>query len=90
MIAEVAAAYPNFQVIATTLRRGTDARSATTGARWPRRRHFRQATPRRDLDILDRVGGGDSFASGLVYGLLSGQDLLDGPSSTAPPTARWP
>ena len=30
------------------------------------------ATPRPDLEILDRVGGGDSFASGLIYGLLSG------------------
>jgi len=29
----------------------------------------------RDIDILDRVGGGDSFASGLIYGLLSGQNL---------------
>jgi 2-dehydro-3-deoxygluconokinase len=28
-----------------------------------------------DLDILDRVGGGDSFASGLIYGLLTGKDL---------------
>jgi 2-dehydro-3-deoxygluconokinase len=27
---------------------------------------------RRDLEILDRVGGGDSFASGLIYGLLMG------------------
>jgi len=31
--------------------------------------------PQRDIDILDRVGGGDSFASGLIYGLLQHKDL---------------
>ena len=31
--------------------------------------------PARDLEILDRVGGGDSFASGLIYGLLEHGDL---------------
>ena len=31
--------------------------------------------PQRDVEILDRVGGGDSFASGLIYGLLAGKDL---------------
>ena len=30
---------------------------------------------RENLEIFDRVGGGDSFASGLIYGLLSGHDL---------------
>ncbi len=34
-----------------------------------------RATQRDGLDILDRVGGGDSFASGLVYALLGGRDL---------------
>ena len=34
---------------------------------------FHQATPRPDLEILDRVGGGDSFASGLIHGFLSGR-----------------
>ena len=33
------------------------------------------ATPHPDLEILDRVGGGDSFASGLIYGLLAGLPL---------------
>ncbi|HMD32448.1 MAG TPA: PfkB family carbohydrate kinase, partial [Candidatus Acidoferrales bacterium] len=35
---------------------------------------FFQATPRENVEILDRVGGGDSFASGLIYGFLSGKD----------------
>ena len=34
-----------------------------------------QATQRDGLEIFDRVGGGDSFASGLIYGLISGEDL---------------
>ncbi len=42
-----------------------------------------------DLAIFDRVGGGDSFASGLVYGLLEGEALQEA-SSSAPPTAPWP
>ena len=31
--------------------------------------------PQRDIDILDRVGGGDSFASGLIYGFLAGKPI---------------
>ena len=38
---------------------------------------FHQATPRTDLDILDRIGGGDSFASGLIYGLLAGKPVAE-------------
>ena len=37
---------------------------------------FVEATHRPALEILDRVGGGDSFASGLIYGLLVHDDLL--------------
>jgi 2-dehydro-3-deoxygluconokinase len=36
---------------------------------------FAEAAPRRSLEIYDRVGGGDSFASGLLYGLLELEDL---------------
>src|SRR5438270_91811 len=35
---------------------------------------FYEATNRKDLEILDRVGGGDSFASGLIYGLMTSGD----------------
>jgi 2-dehydro-3-deoxygluconokinase len=34
---------------------------------------FFEATPRPNLEILDRIGGGDSFASGLIYGLMTGR-----------------
>jgi 2-dehydro-3-deoxygluconokinase len=70
MIRKVVAAYPNFKVVATTLR---GVRSATVndwGAICYTGGEFFEATPRPGLEIFDRVGGGDSFASGLIYGFL--------------------
>jgi len=76
MIAEVSRAYPNFQVIATTLRTVHSASDNDWGAiAWSPESGLVEATMRPHLEILDRVGGGDSFASGLVYGLLEGADL---------------
>lgn len=76
MVDRVATAYPNFSVIGTTMR---GVRSATVndwGAiAWSRETGVVRATQRDGLEILDRVGGGDSFASGLIYGLLSGEPL---------------
>jgi 2-dehydro-3-deoxygluconokinase len=76
MIERAAAEFPNFAVIATTLR---TVRSATvndwSAIAWSRESGFVEATPRPGLEILDRVGGGDSFASGLFYGLLELGDL---------------
>jgi 2-dehydro-3-deoxygluconokinase len=74
MIETVTAEYPNFEVVATTLRAVRSATVNDWGAvAWVGGR-FVEATHRRDLEILDRVGGGDSFASGLIYGLLTGAD----------------
>ena len=42
---------------------------------WSRDTGIVHATMREHLEIFDRVGGGDSFASGLVFGILDGQDL---------------
>jgi len=76
MIDQVAAAYPNFQVIATTLRTVRSATVNDWGAiAWSRASGLVQATFRPGLEILDRVGGGDSFASGLIAALLDNQDL---------------
>ncbi|WDZ83624.1 sugar kinase [Micromonospora cathayae] len=76
MIEQVVREYPNFRVVATTLR---GVRSATVndwGAVAWAGGSFAEATHRPGLEILDRVGGGDSFASGLIYGLLErGGDL---------------
>ena len=74
MIRKVAREFPNLHVIAVTLRH---ARTATvndwSAICWSAGEFF-EATPRRGLEILDRIGGGDSFASGLIYGLLTGRD----------------
>ena len=76
MIETVAAAYPNIGVIATTLRGVRSASRNDWGAlAWSRRDGLVQAARREGMEILDRVGGGDSFASGLVYGLLTGEPL---------------
>ncbi len=76
MIERVAAEYPNFQVIATTMRTVRTATVNDWGAiAWSRASGLVQATHRPGLEILDRVGGGDSFASGLAFGLLDGQPL---------------
>jgi 2-dehydro-3-deoxygluconokinase len=76
MIDQVSQAYPNFQVIATTMRSVKSATVNDWGAiAWSRNSGLVQSTQRPNLEILDRVGGGDSFASGLIYGLKTGQSL---------------
>ena len=78
MIEQASVEFPNFKVVATTLR---SVRSATandwSAIAWSRDGGFVEATPRPGLEILDRVGGGDSFASGLVYGLMELGDLQE-------------
>ncbi len=70
MIREAVQAYPNFRVVATTLRGVHTATVNDWGAICWAGGEFFEATPRPGLEILDRVGGGDSFASGLIYGLM--------------------
>jgi len=74
MIERAVAAYPNFQATATTLRTVRSATRNDWGALCWFEGRFYEATPRPELEIFDRVGGGDSFASGLIYGLLSTGD----------------
>ena len=61
-------------VIATTLRHAKTASRNDWGALCYCDGKFHEAQVRNDLEIYDRVGGGDSFASGLIYGFLSGKD----------------
>jgi 2-dehydro-3-deoxygluconokinase len=68
----VAAAFPNITVIAATLRNARTATRNDWGALCWSEGQLYSATQRDDLEILDRVGGGDSFASGLIYALLKG------------------
>jgi len=72
MIQEAHKTFPNFKVVATTLRQAKTASVNDWGAVLYTGGEFYQATPRPDLQIFDRVGGGDSFASGLIYGLMQG------------------
>jgi 2-dehydro-3-deoxygluconokinase len=72
MIEAVVKEFP-IQVVATTLRKAKTASINDWGAICYQDGVFYQAKHRENLEILDRVGGGDSFASGLIYGFLSGQ-----------------
>ena len=73
MIAEAVKMYPNFKVVATTLRNAKTATINDWGAILWTGGEFYEAPLRENLEIYDRVGGGDSFASGLAYGFLEGK-----------------
>lgn len=73
MIDEVVEKFPNVRVVATTLRAAKTATINDWGAILWHDGEFFEATPRPNLEVFDRVGGGDSFASGLAYGFLSGK-----------------
>lgn len=74
MINEAVKTYPNFKVVATTLR---TVRTATindwSAMCWADGKIYK-AKDYSGLEIMDRVGGGDSFASGLIYGLMTTGD----------------
>lgn len=74
MIGQVVKEFPNVSVVATTLRHAKTATLNDWGALCYCGGQFYEASQRENLQIYDRVGGGDSFASGLIYGLLSGKD----------------
>lgn len=74
MIQQAVKTYPNFKVVATTLRAVRTATRNDWGAICWAGGKFCQAANREGLEILDRVGGGDSFASGLIYGLIKFDD----------------
>ena len=74
MIETAVKAYPNFKVAATTLRRViTATKNDWTAILWHDGKFF-ESRKYRELEILDRVGGGDSFASGLQFGFLEFND----------------
>lgn len=71
MIRAAVAAYPNFKVVATTMRSVKTATVNDWGAIAYGDGKFAEAIHRPGLEIFDRVGGGDSFASGMIYGLMT-------------------
>jgi 2-dehydro-3-deoxygluconokinase len=76
MISEVSSAFPDLEVIATTLRA---VRSATvndwSAVAWSPSTGLLHSKALPGLEIFDRVGGGDSFASGLIFGMLEEWEL---------------
>ena len=74
MINTAVSEFPNFKVTATTLRAVKTATVNDWGAICWADGEFYESEHRPDLEIFDRVGGGDSFASGLIYGLMEKGD----------------
>jgi 2-dehydro-3-deoxygluconokinase len=74
MIEKAVAAFPNFEAVATTLRAVRSASVNDWAAVLYTGGRLYQSRPFDALEIWDRVGGGDSFASGLIYGFLAGKD----------------
>lgn len=76
MIDKVVAKFPNVKIVATTLREVHSTNHHTWGAvAWVDGKTY--ISPTCELNIYDRVGGGDGFASGFFYGLLSGEAEQD-------------
>lgn len=74
MVGTAARTYPNFKVVATTLRTVKTATVNDWSAIVWADGEVYKAKDYKDLEILDRVGGGDSFASGLIFGLMETGD----------------
>ncbi|HYM84284.1 MAG TPA: PfkB family carbohydrate kinase, partial [Candidatus Dormibacteraeota bacterium] len=74
MIGRVRGSFPNLAVVATSLRRATSATRNDWGGVCVVDGAAFEAEPMKDLEVLDRVGGGDAFASGLIHGLVAGRD----------------
>jgi 2-dehydro-3-deoxygluconokinase len=74
MLDKVLHEFPKLSVVATTLRHARTATLNDWSAMCCYDGNFYRAPVRNNLEIYDRVGGGDSFASGLIYGFLAGKD----------------
>jgi len=76
MVNDVSNEYQNLKVIGTTLRSVKNAGINDWGAiGWSKDEGFAESNSMPDLDIYDRVGGGDGFASGLIYGIMENVGL---------------
>ena len=71
MITRVRASYPKARVFATTLRQVNDVNSHSWGAIMLEGNNWHVAEPR-NITVLDRIGGGDGFVGGMLYGILKG------------------
>ena len=74
MIEQVKSEFPNIQAVATTLREVETSNRHQWGAvLWCQGEQV--VSPVRELGVIDRIGGGDGFATGLIYGFLDGRSL---------------
>jgi len=74
MISKVQAAYPNASTFATTLREVVSANSHRWGALVTDGNDWEIIKPR-EIGVMDRIGGGDGFVGGLLYGILKGWEI---------------
>jgi 2-dehydro-3-deoxygluconokinase len=78
MVQEVVKSYPNLEVIATTLRKvHTASLNDWSAIVWSKETGLLKSKLYEKIEVLDRVGSGDSFASGLIFGLLDGRSLQE-------------
>ena len=78
MVQEVVKSYPNLEVIATTLRKvHTASLNDWSAIVWSKETGLLKSKLYEKVEVLDRVGSGDSFASGLIFGLLDGRSLQE-------------
>jgi 2-dehydro-3-deoxygluconokinase len=78
MVQEVVKTYPNLEVIGTTLRKVHSASINDWSAiAWSKETGLLQSKLYEKVEVLDRVGSGDSFASGLIFGLLDGRTMQE-------------
>jgi 2-dehydro-3-deoxygluconokinase len=76
MVEKVVSEFPNLSIVATTLREVKSAsRNDWSAIAWSKETGLLQSKSYKDVEVLDRVGSGDSFASGLIYGVLEGLNL---------------
>ena len=73
MIDNAVKLFPNLKAVATTLREAHSTnRHEWAAVLWHDGQKY--ISPTCDLDVVDRIGGGDGFAAGLIYGLITGQE----------------
>jgi 2-dehydro-3-deoxygluconokinase len=73
MIERTIEKFPNVKMVATTLREVKSTnRHEWAAVLWYDGKRY--VSPTMQLDVIDRIGGGDGFASGLIYGMLTGKD----------------
>lgn len=78
MVEKVVASYPNLELVATTLRKvHTASLNDWSAILWSKNQGLIESKLYEKVEVLDRVGSGDSFASGLIYGILDGRNLQE-------------